>query len=135
MRARGLLALAIVTGGVGLGALLGSAADPDPKRPPEPAWRGTVPVAYDSTTPAAAPTYALGYPAAPRDSYPPAWAHEEITDWEPDYPAWIYSDHPPPPPAPADPPAGLAPAPSTADIAAEVLPPEPPAEGNLDALY
>jgi hypothetical protein len=95
MLVRAGMALAVVTSGVALGAMLGAAANPEMKKPPEKPWQGALqaPVAAD-------PGYRIMVEAAPqdlspyRDSYAPSWAHEEVTDWEPDYPAWSYSDVP-----------------------------------------
>jgi hypothetical protein len=89
----GKLALAIVTGGIALGTMLGAAANPKMKMPPERPWQGALqaPVAAD-------PGYRIMVEAPPedlspyQDSYAPTWAKEELADWEPDYPAWTYSD-------------------------------------------
>jgi hypothetical protein len=86
------MTLAIVTGGIALGAILGAAANPKMKMPEQP-WQGALlaPVAAD-------PGYRIMVEAPPedlspyQDSYAPTWAHEELTDWEPDYPAWSYSE-------------------------------------------
>ena len=49
MLVSGKVALAIVTGGIALGAMLGAAANPVMKRPPEQPWQGALqaPVAAD----------------------------------------------------------------------------------------
>ena len=129
MRRRGKLALAIVTGGVGLGALLGAVADPEPKQSPEPPWRGAIAAPAYAAPADIAPPEPLLYP----DSYAPSWAHEEVTDWEPDYPPWSFGvaaaappDEPPVEAEPGGPPPSPAP---------EPLPPEPQVAGALDALY
>jgi hypothetical protein len=88
----GKLALAVVAGGVALGTMLGAAANPVMKMPAGQPWQGALqaPIAAD-------PGY-LMIEAPPedlspyRDSYAPTWAREELADWEPDYPAWTYSD-------------------------------------------
>jgi hypothetical protein len=133
MLARGALALAILTGGITLGAVLGAAADPEPMRAPDPPWRAEwqPPVADDARD-----RFALASlePSPYRDSYAPTWAHEELTDWEPDYPEWTDSDF-------ADEPAVAADddptdsEPRTETEPPEELPPEPRGEGTLDALY
>jgi len=133
MRKRVPWALAIVTGGIGLGALLGAAAHPVPKRAPEAAGRAMFVAPAEDTS--ARLTEAPPPDLTPyRDSYAPSWAHEELANWEPDYPAWTYSDlDRAPDPAPDEQPAEAArpdPAPQPEDTA-----PEPPAEGGLDALY
>ncbi len=89
----GKAAFAVVAGGVALGTMLGAAANPVMKQPPEQPWRGGLqaPVSAD-------PGYRIMIEAPPedlspyQDSYAPTWAREELTDWEPDYPAWTYSD-------------------------------------------
>jgi hypothetical protein len=93
MALRGTMTLAIVTGGIALGAILGAAANPKMKMPAERPWQGALlaPVAAD-------PGYRIMVEAPPEDlspypdSYAPTWAREELADWEPDYPAWSYSD-------------------------------------------
>ena len=133
MRARGPLLLAIVTGGVGLGAVLGAAADPEPKQAPAPPWRtalqatGFVDAGYQF---AEAPPEDL---SPYRDSYAPSWGDEEVADWEPEYPAWTYSDLPQEAEsAPDERPADAVPPP---DQPAEPLAAEPQIEGAIDALY
>src|SRR6478736_7091139 len=93
----GKMALAVVVGGgVALGTMLGAAANPVMKMKgerPEWPWQG----AYRATVSAD-----VGYPimieAPPQDlspyqdSYAPTWAREEVANWEPEYPAWTYSD-------------------------------------------
>lgn len=89
----GKMALAVLAGGVALGTMLGAAANPVMKRAPEEPWRGGLqaPVAAD-------PGYRIMVEAPPQDlspyqdSYAPTWAREELADWEPEYPAWTYSD-------------------------------------------
>ncbi len=131
MRARGKWILAVVLGGIGLGAVLGLAADPEMKRTPDPSWRPPQPRALADSREAV--DYALVPAPAPyRDSYAPSWADEALTDWEPDYPEWTYSDYgadPPPEPAPPRPEANAETAPP------ERLAPEPQIAGTLDALY
>ena len=88
----GKVALAVVAGGVALGTMLGAAANPVMKMAPGQPWQGALqaPIAAD-------PGYLL-VEAPPedlspyQDSYAPTWAREEMADWEPDYPAWTYSD-------------------------------------------
>jgi hypothetical protein len=87
------LTLAVVAGGIALGTVLGTAANPTMKMRAERPWQGALeaPVAAD-------PGYRLTIEAPPedlspyQDSYAPTWAHEELANWEPDYPAWSYSD-------------------------------------------
>ena len=133
MHARAPLLLAIVAGGIGLGAVLGAAADPEPKRAPDPPWRGALhqPVAPDSG-------YAFAGYAPPedlspyRDSYAPSWADEELTEWEPAYPEWSYSD----PPADHQPGAAEADEPAPPESPPTDSPaPEPRVAGSLGALY
>ena len=87
------MALAVVAGGIALGAMLGAAANPVMKRPPEQPWQGALQASV-----AADPGYRLMVEAPPedlspyQDSYAPTWAREELADWEPDYPAWTYSN-------------------------------------------
>lgn len=89
----GKVALVVMAGGVALGTMLGAAANPVMKRAPEEPWRGMLqaPVAAD-------PGYRIMVEAPPQDlnpyhdSYAPTWAREELVDWEPEYPAWTYSD-------------------------------------------
>ena len=93
MPLRGKMALAVVTGGIALGAVLGAAANPKMKMPPEKPWQPALqgPVAADAgyrIMVEAPPEDLTPYP----DSYAPTWAREELADWEPDYPAWTYSD-------------------------------------------
>jgi hypothetical protein len=131
MRTRAKLALGIVTGGIALGAMLGAAADPEPKRPPAPPWRTAAQEPYLADAGyqlAEAPPQDL---SPYRDSYAPSWADEELADREPDYPAWTYSDV-----ADVDD-AGLGEAPAETGPAPpdQPLAPEPQIEGALDALY
>ena len=96
MRVIGKLALAVVAGGVALGTMLGAAANPVMKMKgerPEWPWQGAM------QTPAYAdPGYGIMIEAPPQDlspyqdSYAPTWAHEEVANWEPEYPAWTYAD-------------------------------------------
>ena len=93
MPLRGKMALAVVTGGIALGAVLGAAANPKMKMPPDKPWQPALqaPVAADAgyrIMVEAPPEDLTPYP----DSYAPTWAREELADWEPDYPAWTYSD-------------------------------------------
>jgi hypothetical protein len=92
MRLLGRIALGVVAGGIALGAMLGAAANPVMKRAPEEPWRGALqaPVTSDAgyLVIAAPPQDLSPY----RDSYAPTWAREEFTNWEPEYPAWTYSD-------------------------------------------
>ena len=132
MRTRAKLALGIVTGGIALGAMLGAAADPEPKRPPAPPWRAAQAAYYADAgyQLAEAPPQDLG---RYRDSYAPSWADEEVADWEPEYPAWTYSDLPQEAEsAPDERPADAVPPP---DQPAEPLAAEPQIEGAIDALY
>lgn len=88
----GKLALTVLAGGVALGAMLGAAANPVMKEAPEQPWRNAIQAPVESEA---------GYiliEAGPQDlspyqdSYAPTWAREELTDWEPDYPEWTYSE-------------------------------------------
>lgn len=139
MLARSAIVLAVVTGGIALGAILGKAADPEMKQSPEEAWRSAL------RAPAPAD---VGYQLVdardlnPYESHAPSWADEELTNWEPDYPAWTYSDfagefgedlaalqteeQQPVAPETVAPPA---------DTLQPDLPPEPQIAGNLAALY
>lgn len=88
----GKLALAVVAGGVALGTMLGAAANPVMKMPPEKPWQGAL------QAPVAADAGYLMIEAPPqdlspyRDSYAPTWAQDELADWEPEYPDWTYSE-------------------------------------------
>ena len=84
-------ALTVAAGGVALGVLLGQAADPVMKRPPEPAWSPAARTPHDGASQNAA-MLADFEPFPDRDSYAPPFANEILTDWEPDYPSWTYSD-------------------------------------------
>lgn len=102
----GRMALVIVAGGVALGSMLSGAVNPEPKKPPEAPWRGALqaPVVADASylTVEAPPQDLSPY----QDSYAPTWAREELTNWEPEYPAWTYSEwveEPSATPSPADP--------------------------------
>lgn len=137
----GKIALTVVTGGIALGALLGAAADPEMKRPPEQPWRGAL---QAPSTDDAAYRLVEAVPAdvSPyRDSYAPSWADEELVDWEPAYPAWTYSDfgdetfaelaaadEPEAAEQPLEPEPAAPPEP-------EALAPEPTVAGGLAALY
>lgn len=87
-----MMALAVVTGGIALGAALGAFANPEMKMPPPQPSLGALqaPVAADAgyLLVEVGPTDLSPY----QDSYAPTWADEELADWEPDYPAWTYSD-------------------------------------------
>jgi hypothetical protein len=130
----GKMTLMVVTGGVALGAMLGSAADPEMKEPPAPPWRPALqPQAADNAGYQPADTWPADINVY-RDSYAPSWANEELADWEPEYPAWTYSEV-------ADQAAAAGPA-IEADPAeppqaepVETFAPEPKLEANLDALY
>jgi len=90
----GKMVLTIATGGILLGALLGKAADPVMKRAPEPSWAHTL-RAPDADTPNEAESVLADFdPFIGPDSYAPTWANEVVTDWEPHYPSWTYSDFP-----------------------------------------
>ena len=145
----GKVALAVVAGGVALGTLLGAAANPVMKKPPEQPWQAAMqaPVVAD-------PGYRIMVEAPPedlspyQDSYAPTWAREELADWEPDYPAWTYSelvDEASPEPSTAEPQANEQPAaqaPGPAEPLAQQTESEPAtvvserhAPANLAALY
>ena len=126
------VALGVVAGGLLLGSMLGTAADPKMKNAPERAR----PAAPDAEPARGwAESAAFEFDAYP-DRYPPAYPDEAITDWAPDYPAWTYSDFDSdsgsdlgggaaeepadPEPRPAEGPA---------------LPAEPRIAGGLDAIY
>ena len=149
MLVRGSMALAIVTAGIGLGAVLGSAANPEMKQPPEQPWRAAPPAPFiaegEQPSADAGPADFASY----RESYAPSWAHEELTDWEPGYPAWTYSDlahesfaepttadEGPADEHPALEPEALAPSETlAAPSEPEALSSEPQVAGNLAALY
>jgi hypothetical protein len=93
----GKIALAVVGCGVALGTMLGAAANPVMKMAAERPWQG----AFDSQVTPDPGYLSAGYIAieAPpqdlspyQDSYAPTWAREELTNWEPEYPAWTYGD-------------------------------------------
>lgn len=92
----GRTALVVLAGGVALGAMLGAAANPVMKMPPERPWQGALQAPATDTGYLSAGYVAVE--ASPhelspyRDSYAPTWALEELTDWEPEYPAWTYSE-------------------------------------------
>ena len=91
----GKLALTIVpAGGILLGAVLGEAAHPVMKQPPELPWRGApdATVATGDPSEMAQAMLADFDPAMGPDSYAPAFANDELHDWEPDYPTWSYSN-------------------------------------------
>jgi hypothetical protein len=139
MHARGKLALATVTGGIALGAVLGLAANPVPTHAPEAPRQAALqdPGAADTSYQLADTGFVEPAPGWGADSYAPSWASEELRDWEPGYPAWTYtdfSDEPVRPPAEAEP-ATTAPAPAADPDASDILSPEPRGEGNLAALY
>jgi len=137
MHARGKLVLAIVTGGVALGVVLGAAVHPEMKHAPEPPRQAALQEPTDTSyqlaefgSPDTAPTWA-------HDSYPPAWASEEVTNWEPRYPAWTYSDfsdETAQTPSEAQSAAPAQPTP-VEPAAADAQGSEPRGEGNLAALY
>ena len=133
MHARGKLALAIVTGGIALGAMLGAAVDPEMKHAPEPPRQAALqdPAAADTSYQLVDVDFADPAAGWYRDRYAPEWASEELGDWEPRYPAWTYSDvsdEPPRTPAEAEPATREPDAP-------DVFAPEPRGEGGLAALY
>ena len=135
------LALGVALGGVLLGALLGAAADPKMKNLPQASWAGARPepgteLAY---APEGVAIYELAsYP----DRYAPPFPDEAIADWAPDFPGWTYSDFGSDfssdfddeavEPLPDERAAEVEPQPLAEP---EVLPPEPPGEGSLAALY
>jgi hypothetical protein len=92
MHVLGKLALGVVAGGLGLGTILGAAANPVMKQPPEQPWRDALlaPVVAeaDYVIIEAGPEDLSPYP----DRYAPTWAREELAYAEPDYPAWSYSE-------------------------------------------
>jgi len=139
------IAVAVLSGGIALGAILGLAANPVMKMAPEQHRQGALqlPAVADPGFVEAGVTDVSPYP----DSYAPSWANEEFADWEPRYPAWTYSDFasdsageqtqvPAAEPQVADddptPPPSAAPA-RTGEP--ETLAPEPRLAGNLAALY
>ena len=86
------MALGVLAGGIALGMLLGTAANPEMKDPPPQPWQAA---AYQPAEPEV--QYALFGTASPeiapyRDSYAPTWARGELADWEPEYPEWTYSE-------------------------------------------
>ena len=91
MLGTGKMALMLLAGGPLLGALLAAAANPVMKAPPEQPWRAGLQAPYDAEPAYPAEAAQLGWQDYP-DSYAPPWLGEEITDWEPDYPAWAYSE-------------------------------------------
>ena len=142
MRVPGMMALAVVAGGIALGAMLGAAANPEMKMAPAAPWQDAIQVRPDG------PAYQF-VEAGPedlspyRDSYAPTWADEEVVDWEPAYPAWTYTDYTvetprwpadeqPAPVEDAEPAASESP---PQPVEPEALPPEPSVAGNLAALY
>lgn len=145
MRVRGWTVLAVVSGGVALGTMLGTAANPVPKQAVEQARQGALQASADAGSGIvdAGPPNQSPYP----DSYAPSWANEEIANWDPAYPAWSYSDFgsdsdeaQPAPSASEQPvavdstaPAPPATSPPPADPAA--LMPERRVAGTLGALY
>jgi len=134
MPAFGKIALVVMTGGIALGAMLGAAADPEMKQPPAPPWRAAQLQIADNAAYRPAETWPAdtqGY----RDSYAPSWANEELVDWEPEYPAWTYSEIADQPAAAEGPAIEADPAEPPQAEAAETLAPEPKIEANLDALY
>lgn len=147
----GKLALAVMVGGVGLGTILGAAANPEMKPPPEQPWQNALhaPVAADAD-------YVVVIEDGPedlnpyRDKYAPTWAREELGEAEPVYPAWTYSELPDehvadvtvgsepqteelPTTVAAQPSPGPVAAPQPVD--AEPLALEPPVVVDLAALY
>ncbi len=88
----GKMALGVLAGGVALGTMLGAAANPVMKQAPEQPWRNAfqAPVATGAAyiLIEAGPEDLSPY----KDSYAPTWAREELTDQEPDYPEWTYSE-------------------------------------------
>ena len=139
MHARGKLALAIATGGIALGVVLGAAVNPEMKHAPEPLRQAALqdPATTDTSYQLAEFGSAETAPSWARDSYPPAWASEEITNWEPRYPAWTYSDlsdEPAQTSQDAQPEAPQPPEPAES-AANEAQASEPRGEGSLAALY
>lgn len=149
MRVPARLGLAVAAAGIGLGTMLGAAANPVMKMPAEQPWQGALraPVTAD-------PGYRIMIEAPPEDlspyhdSYAPTWAHEELADWEPDYPAWTYSelvderleavsvaDTPRLEEVPLAPADALAPAAPPAAVEPLAPAPEPAIGGALAALY
>ena len=135
------VALGVVAGGLLLGSMLGTAADPKMKNAPERAR----PAAPDAEPARGwAESAAFEFDAYP-DRYPPAFPDEAITDWAPDYPAWTYSDFGSDfgsdlgSDSGEDRAATASREPETgADAPARepgALPPEPRIPGGLDALY
>ncbi|HEY6813938.1 MAG TPA: hypothetical protein VI168_00230 [Croceibacterium sp.] len=89
----GKTALAIAGGGILLGTLLGSVAHPVMKRPPEPTWGHLLQGRDTADETGEAEAFIASFdPYMGPDSYAPAFAHETVHDWEPEYPSWTYSD-------------------------------------------
>ena len=131
------LALGVALGGVLLGTLLGAAADPKMKNLTEASWAGARP--EPRTELAYAPEGVAIYELAPYpDRYAPPFPDEAIADWAPDFPGWTYSDFgsdfgdKPVEPLPEERAAEVEP---QSRAASEALPPDPPGDGGLDALY
>ena len=139
MNRRGPWILAIVTGGVGLGGVLGLAADPEPKPSPDPPWKGVVQASHE-IDPGYRPVDPRIDPDPYPDSYAPSWADEDLAEWEPEYPAWSYSALTDQPSSSAedDEPAEAGQAAAEAAAEAAVIEPallEPPPSDGLDPLY
>jgi hypothetical protein len=93
MHTIGRMALTVAAGGVVLGMLLGKAADPVMKRAPVPAWSHLLQERNTAGEADEAEAFVASFdPYMGPDSYAPAFAHEVVLDWEPDYPSWTYSD-------------------------------------------
>lgn len=129
------LAVAVVAGGIGLGAVLGAAASPIPKRPPEPQQQAPLQLSY---LPDAGYALVQGGPedlSPYPDRYAPSWANEELANWEPVYPPWTYSDFAADPPADSEGQASEDTETAPPPAASEPLAADPQIEGSLDALY
>jgi hypothetical protein len=91
MHGAGKIGLTIVGGGLALGVLLSTYANPVMKRAPEPDWQLT-------GRPAIEPGPVQHFVSLPEDlsphiGYRPDLDYDaEITDWSPDYPRWTYAD-------------------------------------------
>jgi len=143
---RMVLAAAVVTGGISLGALLGSAANPEMKMRAEQPWLGALqpPVVVADAGyrfVEAGPVDLSPYPYP--DRYAPAWASEVLAEPELDYPVLAYSDFDDenevlPADEQAVPGEPEAPAPleqAVEPFEPEALAPEPTRAGQLAALY
>jgi hypothetical protein len=87
----GMIGLTIVGGGMALGVLLSSFANPVMKRAPEPDWRLTGRPAIESGP--VQHFVSLPEDLSPPSGYRPDLDYDaEISDWSPTYPRWTYAD-------------------------------------------